>query len=286
MKQRVAIVTDSCCELAPDEAARGNIFIAPAKFAFEQRAVADGALPWPEFYARMAGAEEIPQTFGTSEDDFIAAFEAAFEQGDEVMCLLTPFDVSPSYTTATAAAIGFKAGMVSIENPGIASAGLGALLLSLADGVAAGWSRTEVAEAIDRIEPMTETIFVPGSVAWLERSGRLALIEDRLGPIGDRTPVLRAGTRLTGLAVCESHDAALARAVALAGARAPDGTALIAVVAHAGAPEAAERVHQQLAGRWNIARASTSDLTSTIGSQLGPGAIGIGVAPVAIPEER
>jgi len=281
MNQRVAIVTDSTCEIPPEAAARHHITVAPAKFAFEQRAVADGSLPWPSFYARMADSAEAPQTFGTSEDDFFAAFEAALTLGEEVLCLLTPFDVSPSYTTATGAAIGCAAGAVNIENPGMASAGLGALLLSVAAGVAAGWSRAELAAAIDRVEPMAETLFVPASLAWLERSGRLALIEDRLGVLGEALPVLRVGTRLTGASAGETQEAALAQAVELAGARAPEHAPLVALVVHASAPDLATAVQRQLAQRWKITYAITTDLTSTIGSQLGPGAIGIGVAPVA-----
>lgn len=176
-------------------------------------------------------------------------------------------------------------GSSALKTPGVASAGLGALLLALADGIAAGWSRGTVADAIDRIEPMAETLFVPAGIGWLDRAGRLALIQDRLGPIGTGTPVLRAGTRLTGAALCDSHESAIARAVLLAGARAAEGTPLVAVVTHAAVPELAASVHEQLAAHWDIERAITSDLTSTIGSQLGPGAIGIGIAPLAFPKE-
>ena len=173
-----------------------------------------------------------------------------------------------------------------IENPGIASAGLGALLLSISAGVATGWSRAELADAIDRLEPMTETLFVPASVAWLERSGRLALIEDRLGSLAGRVPVLRVGTRLTGAIAAESHDSALAKAVQVAGARAAAGTGFVALIAHAGAPDVAARVQQQLSETWNVTRCVVADLTSTIGSQLGPGAIGIGLAPAVTPKEQ
>jgi len=286
MKQRVAVVTDSSCEIPPAEAARLNMSMAPVKFAFEQHAVADGSLPWPAFYARMTESGEPPQGFGTSEDSFIEAFAAARAISDEVLCLLTPFDVSPSFTTATAAALGSPAGSVRIENPGIASAGLGALLLSISAGVSAGLSRAELTDAIDRLEPMTETLFVPARLTWLERSGRLALIEDRLGSLAGMVPVLRVGTRLTGVTAAETHDAALARAVELAGARAPAGTEFVALVAHAGVPDIAASIQQRLRETWHVTHAVITDLTSTIGSQLGPGAIGIGLAPVAMPEEK
>jgi fatty acid-binding protein DegV len=55
-------------------------------------------------------------------------------------------------------------------------------------------------------------------------------------------------------------------------------------VTHADAPQLADEVAARMQARWDIARLVITELGSTLGSQLGPGTIGIGVAPVAAGE--
>ena len=46
-------------------------------------------------------------------------------------------------------------------------------------------------------------------------------------------------------------------------------------------PELAARAAQMMRARWRVEELIVTNLSGTIGSQLGPGAVGIGVAPVA-----
>jgi fatty acid-binding protein DegV len=151
----------------------------------------------------------------------------------------------------------------------------------LSAGIRAGWDLPRALAAVDEIEPICDTIFVPADVSWLERAGRLQLIEDRIGEIGDGLPVVRVGTRITGVTVADSPEAALKRAVDAAGQRAGDGTPLVVTIDHADAPVMAERAAQMMRTRWRVEELIVTNLSATIGSQLGPGALGIGVAPVA-----
>jgi fatty acid-binding protein DegV len=89
------------------------------------------------------------------------------------------------------------------------------------------------------------------------------------------------GTRITGVAVGDTHAAALRIAVDTAGQRAGDGTPLIVTIDHADDAELAEKVGQMMQSRWKVEQLIITELSPTIGSQVGPGAVGIGVAPVA-----
>jgi DegV family protein with EDD domain len=284
MKQRLALVTDSSADMPAALSEELGVIVVPTRFAFDQDTHVDHTLPAEEFYGRMRAEPHPPRTFGAPEAAFREAFERALERADTVLCLVTPFDVSPSFTTASAAMLSMDDVDIKILNPGLASAGLCALLMSLAPGVAVGWTRDQVINVLDVIEPQCDTVFVPADVSWLERAGRLPLIEDRIGTVGGATPILRIGTRITGVALEPARAAAISRAVAIAGTRADPGSRLNVTVTHADAPQLAEEVVARMRARWEVARMVITELGSTLGSQLGPGTVGIGIAPVAAGE--
>src|SRR4051812_20613331 len=99
MKRPTAIVTDSTCDLPADVAEALGILIVPSRFAFQADAVEDGQLDAANFYRRLAAEAHAPRIFGVPEAAFRAAFERALGEAASVLCLVTPFDVSASFTT-------------------------------------------------------------------------------------------------------------------------------------------------------------------------------------------
>jgi DegV family protein with EDD domain len=277
--QRVALVTDSSADLPVSLQEETGVIVVPASFAFDDEAFLDGSVDMAAFYGRMREGNDIPRPFGAAEDRFGEAFRRALQNAESALCLVTPFDVSPTFTTASAAMLAMDEAPIKILNPGVASAGLCSLMLALAPYARAGQPLDVLLAAIDLLEPYCDTLFVPASTRWLEAGGRLPLIEDRIGEIGDGTPIVRVGTRMTGVSVEESSEAAIDRAVATAGLRAGEGTQIIVTIAHADAPNVATHAADLLQRRWNVVRTIITDLSATIGSQVGPGAIGIGVSP-------
>ena len=281
MKQPTALITDSTADIPPVLLGELGVRVVPVRFAFDEESFLDGEMDAADFYSRLAGSPHAPRTFGVSEAAFREAFSAALESADSVLCMVTPFDVSPTFTTASAAMLSMDDVDIKILNPGVASAGLCSLLIALAPLAAHGRRRADIIAALDTVEPQCDTLFVPADVSWLQRAGRIPLIEDRLGPIGEGTPVVRVGTRITGVALEASRDAAITRAVQLAASRADPGQGLIFTVSHANDPQGAAEVANALRRRWTVDRLVVTELSSTLGAQLGPGAVGIGVAPAS-----
>jgi fatty acid-binding protein DegV len=164
-------------------------------------------------------------------------------------------------------------------NPGVASVGLCALIHALAE-FAPDSSIENVVALVDELEPGCDTLFIPATTSWLDRAGKLALIEDRLGPLKDRVPVLRVGTRITPVAAEPSQAEAVHRLLEIAGARAGRGTPVAAVVDHANALPLAVDVATHLRNRLTVAELAITELSPTIGTLLGPGAVGVGVCPM------
>ncbi len=277
--QRVALVTDSSADIPVSMQSETGVIVVPASFGFDDRVFTDGDVAAREFYARMSAGGEGPRPFGAGESRFAKAFRDALEVAESALCLVTPFDVSPTFTTASAAVLAMDDAPIKVLNPGVASAGLCSLMMALSPYARAGQPMDVLLAAIDLLEPYCDTLFVPASPRWLAESGRLALIEDRIGEIGGGTPIVRVGTRITGVSLEASHEAAVERAAQVAGLRAGDGTQIIVTIAHADDAALAAHIADLLQRRWNVVRTIVTELSATLGSQLGPGAVGIGVSP-------
>ena len=277
--RRLVLVTDSTADIPAAIAEEFGIVVARARYGFAEHAFTDGDQAPTGFYGRMDGEERGPSPFGTPETSFRAAFKSVLDAGNEPVCVVAPFDVNPSFTTALAAMLSLDDIEMKVVNPGVSSAGLCSLLVSLALGLERGWSREELLGAIDRLGPQCDTLFVPGSVDWLERSGRLGLIEERIGECDGGTPVVRVGSRLSGVVLAETHAEALAEAARRVVARAPAGHPLVVTIDHAVHPGAAAALRTAVEGLCTVERLIVTELSPTYGSQLGPRSAGIGVAP-------
>jgi DegV family protein with EDD domain len=280
--QRVALVTDSTAGLAPSTANELGITVVPASFAFAEERTLDGTVPWESVYQRMAREKVAPRTFGVAESGFRDAFEAGLARFEAVFCLLAPFDVNPSFTTACAAmlAVQFDApdARIKVANAGVGSAGLGALLISLAALVRDGAGVDDLVAAVDDLEPRCDSLFAAANPEWLERAGRLHLVEERLGPLDGGFPVIRLGTRITGVAIADDFEQALTLVADRVGSRAMGGPVNVQVL-HADAAEAAEGLETRLRERYAVAKLEVGELPATHGAQLGPGTVGVGMCP-------
>ncbi|HMO53346.1 MAG TPA: DegV family protein [Tepidiformaceae bacterium] len=171
---------------------------------------------------------------------------------------------------------------IKIVNPGVGSAGLASLLVTIANGGLGGLE--EALDAIERLEPLCDTIFAPADTCWLRTSGRLSMIEERIGQLESDVPVVRVGTRITGVARA-SEDNFAASLASAAVRRAGPARHLNVTIAHAEAEERATKVEAAIREAASVASIETVPLLASIGAQLGPGAVGLGVAPAHCGEE-
>lgn len=279
---KVQLVTDTTTCLGGAAAGELRIAVARGSFAFADERVVDDELAWRAAYDRMRAGAGVPRTFAPAEAAFMEQFRRAAERGQAVLCLVTPFDVSPSFTTASAAMLTVQdevpTARIKISNPGVGHAGLGALLATAADVALAGTDLDALLLRLEELGPRADALVVPETTRWLGAAGRLALVEERLGDLDGDWPVVRIGTRVTGVARASTHEEALEVAIRRVGERAGDSV-LNGVVAHAGAPGLAEEAADRLRARYRMERLIVTELSMAIGAVVGPGAVAIGIAP-------
>ena len=203
----VFVVTDSSCDLEPDESDPFNIEIVPLTIRFGSEEFADRQdLSVEDFYRRMANSQDLPQTACPSPGAFEQAFGNARDAGaDAVVCLTISSDLSTTFQSARTAADTFeKRLVVHVVDSRTVSSGLGTLVLEAAKVAAEGADIDTVVRRVNDLIPRTHVVAALNTLENLKKGGRIGGATAMVGSLLSIKPVID----LTGGVV---HEAGKAR---------------------------------------------------------------------------
>jgi len=277
--RRVAIVCDSACDLPDTVLDRYGIALVPLQVLFGDEVFLDRIELEPaEFYRRLRGHGPAPTTSQPSSAQFSAAFEHARADAEGVVAVLLSSALSGTYASAEAARRAFAPGGVHLVDSRSASFGIGLLALRGAELADAGWDAPAIARELERVREHSGMFLTVDTLEYLLRSGRVSRVQSWLGGLLDMKPILSldregkviAAARVRGQAalldrVCRLLDQALP----------PARQRLRIGVAHADAPELAERVRRALVERYHPLEVLVSPATGVLAAHVGPGAWGV-----------
>ncbi len=279
--QTLSIVTDSSVDLPAGEISRLGIEVAPIQVAFSTEYFRDDTLARGEFYRRLPGEPRLPVIAAAMPADFLAAFRKAHERGQQILCLINPFESCSTYTAAYAAAVVAKRDSqiaVEVLNTGRALTALGAICIEAAEMAMRGATLAETVAAIEEATPQIDTFLAPATTEFLQRDGRISIYEMNVGSLKGTVPLIRIWGRVAVVdkskTQAENIEKMLARAEAeLSGAEAT------VVVAHGANPGGAAKLAELAKARLRCKRIVTTELGPSAGAYCGPGVVGLGWCP-------
>ena len=278
----VAVVTDSTAYL-PSELTEGyGIHVVPLYVVLPGRSGREGFDVGPEDVARALSVRG--QTVSTSRPtpgDFVAAYRHALGQGaDQLVSIHLSGELSSTSDAARLAASQVGEHIVTVVDSRSAAMGCGFAVLAAARSAAAGADAAEVAETARRTAAQTSTFFVVDTLEHLRRGGRIGAAAAVLGSALAVKPVLHVKDgRVVPLEKVRTAARANNRLVQRAVDAAGEGAVSVAVH-HLAAPERAERLAAELRERLPALRElHVSELGAAIGAHVGPGAVGVVIAP-------
>lgn len=190
---RVAVVTDSTADLAPDVAAAHGIRVVPliVRFGTEEfRAGVD--LSTEQFWERMlAPGAPLPRTAAPSPGAFREAFEAAFADGAEaIVCPVVGPTISATMQSATLAARDLPGDRIHIIDTASTSMATGLPAIMAAEMAAAGATGPEVAAGIRRRLPDIDLYVAVDTLDYLRKNGRLSAATTAIGTVLSIKPII------------------------------------------------------------------------------------------------
>jgi len=280
---RVAVVTDSTAGLAVPVAQQHGIEVVPLRVTLGRRVVTDGV----DVDARdllAALREKLPvSTSRPTPDEFAARYRRLLDAGaTHVVSVHLSSALSGTWESAVLASQDFDYGQVRVVDSRSTAMALGFAVLAAARRAETGGTAAEVQGAAVSVVDETRTLFYVDTLEHLRRGGRVGSAAALFATTLAVKPLLQlVEGQIVAVEKVRTSTKALARlealAVAIAGAREVD-----IAVHHLAAAERAEgladRLRRTVPGAREVA---VSELGPVLGAHLGPGAVGVVVAPAA-----
>ncbi|KXP00608.1 hypothetical protein AXK60_11190 [Tsukamurella pseudospumae] len=275
------MVTDASAAIFPDRADELGIRILPLHVLSGESEYLDRGTG----YQAERFVKEGVTTSGPSVGEVREVLDAAVAEagGDGVVVITMSSHLSSTYSTSVAQAA-LMDDVIVIDSRSIDMA-MGFGVLEAARLARAGASADEVAEAARQVLDGAEGFFCVATLDHLRAGGRVSALAKLLGGALQIVPVLRLQD---GRIVSERKTRTVSRArdqlAALASQHLGNRPARVAVH-HVEAPEAAEHVAELVRGEFpQLVELVIGRFGGTIAAHLGPGAVGVAVAPALVDE--
>ena len=279
MGSAVAVVTDSTAHLPPGLAERHGLRVVPLQLAVGGVARDEGDITTAE--AAQALKEWRPITTSRpAPERFADTYRAAADAGATAIVSVHLSAAMSGTVDAARLAAADAPVPVTVVDSGTLGLGLGFAALTASAAALTGAAADQVADAAARRAALTRTLIYVDTLEHLRRGGRIGAAATLLGSALMVKPLLGiTDGRITPLEKVRTSSRALARLEELAVAEAADRPVDLGVQ-HLAAAARAEALADRLRDR--IPRAHdvhVAEVGPVVGAHVGPGMIGVVVAP-------
>jgi DegV family protein with EDD domain len=280
MEQTIRVVTDSGCDLPPQQLKEFGIEVVPLIVHFGTDVYRDGELSPEQFWERASGGDH-PQTSQPAVGVFEEIFEPLVALGSRVLCLTLTSKHSGTFNTAYLAAQRFGEAVEVFDSLSL-SLGLGVQALSAAQAARAGRSMQEILTLLEDLRARMRLLIVLDTLENLRLGGRadgfVAIAEQMTRLLNIKIIINMVEGQLRLLGAARSFQGALRRVLALVEQMGP--LEHLAVV-HARNREMAEQVSETLAQRiaYPKERIWLRETGPVLATHAGPGVVGVLAVP-------
>jgi hypothetical protein len=275
-RRNVTVVVDSSNDLDDATLDRLGIIVVPHQVIFGDAAFRDRVdLKPAEFYRRLREATELPTTSQPAPAEFVRAFRAAREEGEEVVGILVASALSGTLAAAqTAVQMGGIPG-VSLLDSRTASLGIGMLALRASELADEGWGAEAIVTELARVRGQSGALLSVATLENLRRSGRVSRGAAMLGNLLAIRPILQvtpSGT-LEPVERVWGRESVERRVLTILRERlTPRPRRLRLGVVHADAPGVAATIAETLRREFAPREVLVGPATGVIGTHVGIGA--------------
>lgn len=187
---KIAIVTDSTCDLAPDYLAKNDIYVLPLKIIYKGKECYDRVDIQPEEVYRSL-QEEIPGTSMPGPGEVKELFAELQAKGyDHIIALHISSGLSSTLNVVKMVAEQFPQLKVEVVDSKALSMGLGFLVMKAVQLRELGAKFSDVVKQVREAQQKIKIFFVVKTLEYLKKGGRIGLVQASLGEILDIKPII------------------------------------------------------------------------------------------------
>jgi DegV family protein with EDD domain len=274
--KRVVVVTDSSATVPSELAEALNIRVVPIVLAINGYTFQDGVdITASEVYQLLRDGKHAPTTSAPSVGDFLRVYASAAQEASGIVSIHLSPKLSATYSAATAASQLVEDVPIRVLNCHTAAMGQGFVVLEAARKAAEGADLEAVAARAEEVASKMSLLATIGTLEYLHRSGRIGGAAALLGTVLQIKPVLYVADGHVDVFTRPRTKSKAVRAMLNHMAEQVNGQPLHVAVLHAGVPEEAEALRQEIAREFNCDELYVTELTPVMGAHTGPGVLGV-----------
>ena len=281
--QKIALLTDSCADIAPELAERYHIFVVPLRILCADGEYLDGVnIRGADIYQRLK-AGELPQTSLPAAVEIEKLLTRIVEEGyDGVIAVMLSGGLSGTFNLLRLVAEECRGKLEVRAFDSISgSLGLGMTVLQLAEDIRNGMDWEELTERrVPQLIAGSHPFFTLDTLEYLQKGGRIGKVTATAGMLLQIKPILAFAEdgQLTSVAKVRGRHQVMDKLVELTVKACGDHKRYNLAVANGGAPEGMALVRQKLtAALPDYDHIWEGEIDGTLSVYIGDGVLGAAV---------
>lgn len=188
----IRIVIDSSCDLGVEKTTNLGFELVPLKTIFGDDVYNDGVdLTTTQFYEKLIESDTLPTTSQPTPGEFKDVFERILANGDEIVCLCLSAKLSGTYQSAQFAVSALNAwDKVRVIDTESVTVGIQMLAERAQQMIDEGVSLNEIAETLDKEKKEVRIIALLDTLEYLRKGGRITAVAAAAGSLLSIKPVI------------------------------------------------------------------------------------------------
>ncbi|MAP56634.1 MAG: hypothetical protein CL697_02740 [Chloroflexi bacterium] len=190
---KIALVTDSTCDLPKSVVKDKNITVIPLNVHFGEETFLDGIdLQSNEFFEKLSTSEIHPQTSQPSVGRFVETYNDLLKKHDSILSLHISSKLSATYNSALQAQKEIGNEKIKVIDSMNGTLGLGAIVHHIADLNQKGESFENLVKEAEKIIPNAIFMGLVPTLEYLAKGGRIGKARAFMGSLLKIKPILSA----------------------------------------------------------------------------------------------
>ena len=281
--QKIALLTDSCADIAPELAEKYHIFVVPLRILCADGEYLDGVnIRGTDIYRRLK-AGELPQTSLPAAEEIVKLLARIVEEGyDGVVAVMLSGGLSGTFNLLRLVAEECRGKLeVRAFDSVSGSLGLGMTVLQLAEDIRGGMGWEELTERrVPQLIAGSFPFFSVDTLEYLQKGGRIGKVTATAGMLLQIKPILTFAEdgQLTSVAKVRGRHQVIDKLVALTVQRCGEHKRYNLAVANGGASAEMALVKEKLtAALPNYDHIWEGEIDGTLSVYIGDGVLGAAV---------
>ena len=272
--RRLYVVVDSTAGIGTAILqSRPCLRVVPLTVSLGQQTWLEPELSYEELFRLVAAGRQHPRTSQPSPGDFLSVLRPLAEEGADCIIITLSGGLSGTVGSAQVAATMLAPWRAHVVDSGTTAMGMEKMAFTALELAAAGLSAEDIANRLRALAAVTHTLFIPDTLEYLHKGGRIGGAAALFGSILQIKPILYlTNGRVSVLDKVRTRSRALSRMAEELRTYGP--LAYIGVV-HMGAGAEADALAEMLSREYPAVPVTVTTAGAVLGAHLGPGLIGI-----------